>query len=97
MPHYAAAKAPTATSVTTGARTSWKPGRNGCRGTIREANTDEVSSLKQENKDLKQAVAELYLRAGSAHNYLSQRESGEDRKNLLDPQELDSTRLFLSA
>ena len=30
--------------------------------TVREANTDEVSGLKQENKDLKQAVAELYLR-----------------------------------
>ena len=30
--------------------------------TTREANTDEVSGLKQENKDLKQAVAELYLR-----------------------------------
>ncbi len=29
--------------------------------TVREANTDEVSGLKQENKDLKQAVAELYL------------------------------------
>ena len=30
--------------------------------TVLEANTDEVSGLKQENKDLKQAVAELYLR-----------------------------------
>ena len=30
--------------------------------TVRDANTDEVSGLKQENKDLKQAVAELYLR-----------------------------------
>ena len=30
--------------------------------TVREANTDEVSGLKSENKDLKQAVAELYLR-----------------------------------
>ena len=30
--------------------------------TIREANTDEVVGLKKENKDLKQAVAELYLR-----------------------------------
>jgi transposase len=30
--------------------------------TVREANTDEVVGLKQENKDLKQAVAELYLR-----------------------------------
>ena len=30
--------------------------------TVREANTDEVSGLKLENKDLKQAVAELYLR-----------------------------------
>ena len=30
--------------------------------TAREANTDEVSGLKSENKDLKQAVAELYLR-----------------------------------
>ena len=28
--------------------------------TVRKANTDEVSGLKQENKDLKQAVAELY-------------------------------------
>jgi transposase len=30
--------------------------------TVREANTVEVVDLKQENKDLKQAVAELYLR-----------------------------------
>jgi len=30
--------------------------------TVREANTDEVVDLKRENKDLKQAVAELYLR-----------------------------------
>ena len=29
---------------------------------VREANTDEVSGLKRENGDLKQAVAELYLR-----------------------------------
>jgi len=30
--------------------------------TAREANTDEVTGLKRENQDLKQAVAELYLR-----------------------------------
>ena len=30
--------------------------------TVREANTDEVVDLKRENKDLKQAVVELYLR-----------------------------------
>ena len=30
--------------------------------TVREANTDEIVGLKRENKDLKQAVAELYLR-----------------------------------
>ena len=30
--------------------------------TVREANTDEVVGLKKENKDLKQPVAELYLR-----------------------------------
>ena len=30
--------------------------------TVREANTNEVSELKRENGDLKQAVAELYLR-----------------------------------
>ena len=30
--------------------------------TAREANTDEVTGLKRESKDLKQAVAELYLR-----------------------------------
>ena len=30
--------------------------------TVREANTDEVTGLKRENGDLKQAVAELYLR-----------------------------------
>ena len=29
---------------------------------VREANTDEIVGLKRENKDLKQAVAELYLR-----------------------------------
>ncbi len=30
--------------------------------TVREANTQEVTGLKRENSDLKQAVAELYLR-----------------------------------
>jgi transposase len=30
--------------------------------TVREANSEEVVDLKQENKNLKQAVAELYLR-----------------------------------
>ena len=30
--------------------------------TVREANTDEVTGLKRENGDLKQAVTELYLR-----------------------------------
>ena len=30
--------------------------------TVREANTDEVTGLKRENGELKQAVAELYLR-----------------------------------
>ena len=30
--------------------------------TVREANADEVTGLKSENKDLKQAVTELYLR-----------------------------------
>ena len=30
--------------------------------TVREANTDEVTGLRRENSDLKQAVAELYLR-----------------------------------
>lgn len=30
--------------------------------TVREANSEEVVDLKRENKDLKQAVAELYLR-----------------------------------
>ena len=30
--------------------------------TVREANSDEVVDLKKENKELKQAVAELYLR-----------------------------------
>ena len=30
--------------------------------TVREASTDEVVDLKKENTDLKQAVAELYLR-----------------------------------
>jgi transposase len=30
--------------------------------TAREANSDKVVDLKRENKDLKQAVAELYLR-----------------------------------
>jgi transposase len=30
--------------------------------TSREANTDEVTGLKRKNKNLKQAVAELYLR-----------------------------------
>lgn len=30
--------------------------------TVREANSDDVAGLKKENKELKQAVAELYLR-----------------------------------
>ena len=30
--------------------------------TVREANSDEVVGLKKENTNLKQAVAELYLR-----------------------------------
>ena len=30
--------------------------------TVREASTDEVVDLKKENANLKQAVAELYLR-----------------------------------
>ncbi len=30
--------------------------------TVREANSDEVNDLKRENKELKQAVGELYLR-----------------------------------
>ena len=30
--------------------------------TVREANTEEVTELKKENKELKEAVAELYLR-----------------------------------
>ena len=30
--------------------------------TVREASSDEVVDLKKENKDLKQVVAELYLR-----------------------------------
>jgi len=30
--------------------------------TIREASTEEVTGLKKENNDLKQAVAQLYLR-----------------------------------
>ncbi len=30
--------------------------------TVREANTDEVTGLKSENKAVNQAVAELYLR-----------------------------------
>jgi hypothetical protein len=29
---------------------------------VREANTEEVVDLKRENKDLKQAAVELYLR-----------------------------------
>ena len=30
--------------------------------TVREANTDEVTGLKQKNTELKKAVGELYLR-----------------------------------
>ena len=38
-------------------------GKNRVSGnTVREANSDQVTGLKSENKDLKQAVAELYLR-----------------------------------
>ena len=40
-----------------------EPGKMRLSGdTVREANTDEVTGLKRENGDLKQAVAELYLR-----------------------------------
>jgi transposase len=41
--------------------------------TVREANTDEVTSLKRENDDLKQAVAELYLR----NDWLKKRLTGQ--------------------
>jgi len=40
---------------------------------VRAANTDEVVGLKKENKDLKQAVAELYLR----NNWLKKSLTGQ--------------------
>lgn len=42
--------------------------------TVREANSDEVVDLKKENKDLKQAVAELYLR----NDWLKKSLTGQD-------------------
>ena len=42
--------------------------------TIREANTDEVVDLKKENANLKQAVAELYLR----NDWLKKSLTGQD-------------------
>ena len=41
--------------------------------TEREANTDEVVDLKRENRELKQAVAELYLR----NNWLKKSLTGQ--------------------
>ena len=42
--------------------------------TVREASSDEVVDLKKENKDLKQAVAELYLR----NDWLKKSLTGQD-------------------
>ena len=42
--------------------------------TVREASTDEVVDLKKENTNLKQAVAELYLR----NNWLIKSVTGRD-------------------
>ena len=42
--------------------------------TVREASTDEVVDLKKENTDLKQAVAELYLR----NDWLKKSLTGQD-------------------
>ena len=42
--------------------------------TVREASTDEVVDLKKENANLKQAVAELYLR----NNWLKKSLTGQD-------------------
>ena len=42
--------------------------------TVREASTDEVVNLKKENANLKQAVAELYLR----NNWLKKSLTGQD-------------------
>ncbi len=42
--------------------------------TTREANSDEVVNLKKENKGLKQAVAELYLR----NDWLKKSLTGQD-------------------
>lgn len=41
--------------------------------TVREANGDEVTGLKKENQDLKQVVAELYLR----NNWLKKSLTGQ--------------------
>ena len=43
-------------------------------GTVREASTDEVVDLKKENANLKQAVAELYLR----NDWLKKSLTGQD-------------------
>ena len=46
--------------------------------TLREANSDEVSGLKQENEQLKQLVAELSLKNRVLKKSLSGLESGWD-------------------
>ena len=49
--------------ITAGAKTFLEAGKKRLSGdTVREASTDEVVDLKKENTNLKQAVAELYLR-----------------------------------
>ena len=50
--------------------------------TVREANTDEVTGLKRENGDLKQAVAELYLR----NDWLKKQEIEHTRSVSYQPQ-----------
>ena len=42
--------------------------------TVREASTDEVVDIKKENTDLKQAVADLYLR----NDWLKKSLTGQD-------------------
>ena len=55
--------------------------------TVREANTDEVTGLKRENGDLKQAVAELYLR----NDWLKKQKIEQSLLVLKEEQSMDIT------
>ncbi len=60
---YAVVKESTAICITVGAKTFSKLEKKRLAGdSVHEANSEEVVDLRKENTNLKQAVAELYLR-----------------------------------